>query len=53
MLYIPSTDPSPLIQACVYMGGILTGYALLTTPDEWQRAWAVLRDVLGARGRRE
>ena len=53
MLYIPSTDPSPLIQACVYMGGILTGYVLLTTPDEWQRAWAVLRDVLGAGRRRE
>lgn len=53
MLYIPSTDPSPLIQACVYMGGILTGYVLLTTPDEWQRAWAVLRNVLGGGRPRE
>jgi hypothetical protein len=53
MLSIPASDPSPLIQACVYMGGILTGYVLLTTPDEWQRAWAVLRDVLGANRRQE
>jgi hypothetical protein len=53
MLSIPTTDPSPLIQACIYMAGILTGYVLLTTPDEWQRAWAVLRDVLGAGRRRD
>jgi len=53
MLSISTTDPSPLIQACIYMGGILTGYVLLTTPDEWQRAWAVLRDVLGNNRRRE
>lgn len=53
MLIIPVTDPSPLIQAAVYMAGILTGYVFLTTPDEWQRAWAVLRDVLGAGRRRE
>ncbi|HEY7635837.1 MAG TPA: hypothetical protein VH763_09850 [Gemmatimonadales bacterium] len=53
MLAIPSTGPSPLIQTCVYMAGILTGYVLLTTPDEWQRAWAVLRDVLGRGRRRE
>lgn len=53
MLSVPTTDPSPLMQACIYMGGILTGYVLLTTPDEWQRAWAVLRDVLGTNRRRE
>jgi hypothetical protein len=53
MLLIPTTDPSPLIQAGVYMAGMLTGYVLLTTPDEWQRALAVLRDVLGGVRRRE
>jgi hypothetical protein len=53
MLSIPTTDPSPLIQAGVYMAGILTGYVLLTTRDEWERARAVLREVLNSSRRRE
>jgi hypothetical protein len=53
MLSAPTSDPSPLIQTVVYMGGILTGYVLLTTRDEWERAWAVLREVLGSGRRRE
>ncbi len=36
-------DPSPLILTGLYMGGILTGYALLTAPEEWQRAWQTVR----------
>lgn len=37
-------DPSPLSLTALYMAGILAGYALLTAPEEWQRAWqTVLR----------
>jgi hypothetical protein len=53
MLSIQTTDPSPLIQAGVYLAGILTGYVLLTTRDEWERARAVLREVLNSGRRRE
>ncbi|HEX6434924.1 MAG TPA: hypothetical protein VFZ87_11805 [Gemmatimonadales bacterium] len=45
MLLIASSDPSPLVQTAVYMAGILTGYALLVRPDEWQRAWETLRST--------
>jgi hypothetical protein len=41
------TDPSPLAQTAVYMTGIVAGYVLLTSPDEWQRAWQAVREVLG------
>ena len=44
MLLIAS-DPSPMVQAAVYMGGILTGYVLLVRPDEWQSAWESLRNT--------
>jgi hypothetical protein len=37
-------DPSPLVQAAVYMGGVLAGYVLLVRPDEWQSAWESIRD---------
>ena len=40
---IPSPDPSPLLQATVYMVGILSGYALLTPRQEWARAWQTVR----------
>jgi hypothetical protein len=40
-----SGDPSPFVLAALYMGGILAGYALLTAPEEWQRAWQVVRQV--------
>ena len=40
-----SVDPSPLLLTALYMGGILTGYALLTAPEEWQRAWETVRRV--------
>jgi hypothetical protein len=42
---IASSDPSPLLQAAVYMAGILVGYALLTPPQEWARAWATVRAI--------
>jgi hypothetical protein len=45
MLLIASSDPSPLVQTAVYMGGILAGYMLLLRPDEWQSAWETLRST--------
>ena len=33
-IMLPS-DPSPLVQTTVYMGGMLAGYLLLTRPEEW------------------
>jgi hypothetical protein len=45
MLTIPSSDPSPLVLTVLYMAGIFSGYALLTAPEEWQRAWQVVRQV--------
>lgn len=44
MLLIASSDPSPLVQTAVYMGGVLAGYVLLVRPDEWQSAWESLRN---------
>jgi hypothetical protein len=41
---IPS-EPSPLVQAAVYMGGILAGYLLLTRPEEWERVRETVREV--------
>ena len=38
MLPFSSSDPSPLMLTALYMAGILGGYALLTAPEEWQRA---------------
>ena len=47
---VPTTpDPSPLIQTAVYMAGILSGYALLTRPEEWARAWQTVRNVWSRR----
>lgn len=40
---VPVSDPSPLVQAAVYMAGMLAGYALLTRPEEWARAWETVR----------
>ena len=48
MLLIAS-DPSPMVQAAVYMGGVLAGYVLLVRPDEWQSAWESLRDTWSRR----
>jgi hypothetical protein len=45
MLLLTFGDPSPLLLAGLYMAGILGGYVLLCTPDEWQRAWEVVREV--------
>ena len=39
------TDPSPFFQTAVYMFGIAAGYTLLMRPDEWQRAWQVVKEV--------
>jgi hypothetical protein len=45
MLSVATSDPSPLVQAAVYMAGILAGYVLLVRPDEWQRAWETIRNT--------
>jgi hypothetical protein len=45
MTTIPSTDPSPLMLTALYLAGILSGYAMLTAPEEWQRAWQTVREV--------
>jgi hypothetical protein len=42
---IASADPSPMIQAAIYMFGILGGYALLTPPQEWARAWRTVQTI--------
>ncbi|MGZ8392490.1 MAG: hypothetical protein ACXWWK_06590 [Gemmatimonadales bacterium] len=44
MLLIAS-DPSPMVQAAVYMAGVLVGYVLLVQPDEWQNAWETIRST--------
>ena len=49
MLLIISSDPSPIVQAAVYMGGILAGYVLLVRPEEWQSAWETLRSTWSKR----
>ena len=36
-------DPSPLMQATVYMGGMLAGYLLLTRPEEWAEVRETVR----------
>jgi len=38
-------DPSPLMLTAIYLAGILGGYALVTAPEEWQRAWQTVRQV--------
>ena len=43
MLPISASDPSPLMLAALYMAGIFGGYALVTAPEEWQRAWQTVR----------
>ena len=48
-LELEDEDPSPLLLTALYMAGILTGYALLTAPEEWQRAWETVRQVWARR----
>lgn len=48
ILSLPS-DPSPVVQAAVYMGGILAGYVLLLRPEEWHSAWETVRDTWSKR----
>ena len=43
------SDPSPLVLTALYLAGHLTGYALLTAPEEWQRAWQTVRQVWNRR----
>ncbi|HEY8196468.1 MAG TPA: hypothetical protein VIG04_05800 [Gemmatimonadales bacterium] len=38
-----------MVQAAVYMAGVLVGYVLLVPPDEWQNAWTSLRNSLSRR----
>jgi hypothetical protein len=51
MFPIAHAEYSPIVQAAIYMAGMLGGYLLLTTPEEW--AW-VRETVRSAwdRGRR-
>ncbi len=37
-------DPSPMVQAAVYMAGVLAGYVLLVQPEEWQSTWKSVRN---------
>ena len=46
MLY---AEPSPLVEAAVYMGGILAGYLLLTEPHEWAWVRDTVREVWSRR----
>jgi hypothetical protein len=45
------TDPSPIMQAAVYMGGMLAGYLLLTQPEEWTWVRETVREVWERRPR--
>ena len=45
MLPDSASDPSPLMLTLLYLGGIFAGYALLTAPEEWQRAWQTVRQA--------
>ena len=45
MLSIASANPSPVVQAAVYMAGMLGGYLLLTRPEEWVRVREAIRAV--------
>ena len=51
MLALAASVPSPLAQAAVYMAGLLTGYLMLTSPEEWQRARRALAEVWNRRRR--
>lgn len=44
-------DPSPLALTALYMAGIFAGYALLTAPEEWDRAWQTVRRAWDRRRR--
>ena len=48
---MPSGDPSPLLLTALYLAGILSGYALLTPREDWQRAWETVRQAWTRRGR--
>jgi hypothetical protein len=45
MLIIAQADPSPIVQATVYMAGMLGGYLLLTSPEEWTKVRETVRAV--------
>lgn len=42
---ILASDPSPLMQTTVYLGGMLAGYLLLTRPDEWAEVRETVRAI--------
>ena len=44
-MFLIASDPSPMVQAAVYMAGVLVGYILLVRPDEWQSTWESLRNT--------
>ena len=45
MLTMALTDPSPIVQTAVYMAGMLSGYLLLTSPEEWTKVLETVRSV--------
>ena len=48
-----TSEPTPMVQAAVYMFGILAGYLLLTRPEEWARARTTVRQALTRRRTRD
>jgi hypothetical protein len=52
MLSIANADPSPIVQTAVYMAGMLGGYLLLTSPEEWTRVREAVR-AAWSRNRRD
>jgi hypothetical protein len=48
-MFLIASDPSPMVQAAVYMAAVLAGYVLLVQPDEWQNAWESLRNTWSRR----
>jgi hypothetical protein len=45
LLIAAYNHPSPMVQTATYMAGVLVGYMLLVRPDEWQRAWEMIRET--------
>jgi hypothetical protein len=45
MLLNASSDPSPLVQAAVYMVAVAVGYVMLIGPEEWQQVRETIRNT--------
>lgn len=51
MLLNTSSDPSPIVQAAVYMAAVAVGYVLLLAPEEWQEVRETIRNTWTRRPR--